>query len=361
MVNKSRRGHRTISPLAGLNVQLVSALLILVFLYTLVTLGAVFQMPLLLEESQNLVIHNGHRFIPPNILGKTENKEEYLETNESEHAVEESGRGDPVKIEALRLHFPIMVTDDDMEEINHPGQLYVNKDKSGPIEKMKVPKFWADSTEVNEAYGEGGVREFLGNHGQKLMTLSEAKSVGSLWSDGKRKRETIYISVASYRDPECMPTIESILARAKYPQRIRVAVIDQHDSEKDEAYCGPPKSCDGENSSSAYCLYKDQVDVYHIEARLSIGPVFARHVAHRMYRGEYYAMQVDSHIRFTQDWDDDLIWQWKSARNEMAVLTTYLSDIIGSIDPETHKSKHPGRPIMCKSGYEGQGKLKHLR
>jgi [Skp1-protein]-hydroxyproline N-acetylglucosaminyltransferase len=72
-------------------------------------------------------------------------------------------------------------------------------------------------------------------------------------------------------------------------------------------------------------------------------------------------MQVDSHIRFIVDWDEDIINQWRSANNEMAVLTTYLSDIIGSIDPVTHKSKHPGRPIMCESDYEGSGKLKHLR
>jgi len=359
--SKSSKSQRTISPLAGLNVQLVSALLILMFLYTMVTLGAVFQMPLLEENSRNLVIHNGQRFALQKIADTTEDEEDSIKTSDSEQAVEESGHGNAEKIETLRQRFPTMVKDDDMEEIDHPGQMYANIGKSGPIEKLKVPKFWADSPEVNDAYGEGGVRGFLGNHGQHLMTLSEAKSVGSLWNDGKAKRETIYISVASYRDPECMPTIESILARAKYPKRIRVAVIDQRDAKHDDEFCGPPKSCDGEDSTSAYCRYKDQVDLFHVEARLSIGPVFARHLAHRMYRGEYYAMQVDSHIRFTQDWDDDLIWQWKSARNEMTVLTTYLSDIIDSIDPVTHQSKHPGRPIMCKSGYEGQGKLKHLR
>jgi hypothetical protein len=45
----------------------------------------------------------------------------------------------------------------------------------------------------------------------------------------------------------------------------------------------------------------------------------------------------------------------------MAVLTTYLSDINGSIDPVTHANIHKSRPIMCKTDYEGQGKLKHLR
>ena len=45
----------------------------------------------------------------------------------------------------------------------------------------------------------------------------------------------------------------------------------------------------------------------------------------------------------------------------VAVLTTYPSDISGSIDPNTHQSLHPARPIMCVSDFEEQGAHKHLR
>lgn len=72
-------------------------------------------------------------------------------------------------------------------------------------------------------------------------------------------------------------------------------------------------------------------------------------------------MQVDSHVRFIRNWDSDLISQWRSARNEMAVLSVYLSDLIGSIDPVTFENTHPNRPIMCKTDYEGNGKMRHLR
>lgn len=72
-------------------------------------------------------------------------------------------------------------------------------------------------------------------------------------------------------------------------------------------------------------------------------------------------MQVDSHVRFIKHWDSDIIEQWESAKNEMAVMTVYLSDIIGSIDPVTFENTHPNRPIMCKTDYEGRGKLRHLR
>ena len=44
----------------------------------------------------------------------------------------------------------------------------------------------------------------------------------------------------------------------------------------------------------------------------------------------------------------------------MAVLTSYLTDVQGSIDPEGH-SKRITRPIMCNTDYEGEGEEAHLR
>ena len=84
--------------------------------------------------------------------------------------------------------------------------------------KMKVPKFWRPS-----CYGEKGVRYFLGNHGEELITPEQAAQIGSYDEEGL---ETIYISVASYRDPECQPTVSDIYERADHPERIRVAIKD---------------------------------------------------------------------------------------------------------------------------------------
>jgi len=79
-----------------------------------------------------------------------------------------------------------------------------------------------------------------------------------------------------------------------------------------------------------------------------------------MYRGEYFAAQIDAHVDFVKDWDMDIISQWKSAGNDMAILSTYLSDISESIDANGNSMRH-GRPIMCKTDFEGWGKAKHLR
>eukprot|EP00980_Cylindrotheca_fusiformis_P016689 scaffold5024_cov136-Cylindrotheca_fusiformis.AAC.18 len=264
-------------------------------------------------------------------------------------------------IETLQHTFPIHASGD-LEEIDHPGifladehqfqaVLYAHPElpKDG---KIRVPKFWRPV-----AYGENGVRDFLGKHGKRLITPEEANQIGSFYNN----LETIYISVASYRDPECLPTVEDMFLRADNPERLRVAIIDQRMDNDSVAPCSRPRIPCDEDPEQPMCKYAHLIDSFEISAPLSIGPVFARHLANRMYRGEYFAMQIDSHVRFIEHWDTSIVMQWKQAKNEMGVISTYLSDIIESIDPVTHENRHPNRPIMCKTDYEGNGKMKHLR
>jgi hypothetical protein len=253
----------------------------------------------------------------------------------------------------LQRTFPIHASKNhDFEVIDHPGIFLAKpnemkkilKEHAGQLPadgKMTVPKFWRP-----KSY-EGGVREFLGSYGERLITPEEANQIGSVTPEEGLK--TIYISVASYRDPECQPTVEDIFLRAEHPERLRVAIVEQRVKGEDDATvpnCDQPTRNCTDDPNQALCLYGHLVDIFVVPAILSVGPVFARHLATRMYRGEYFAMQVDSHVRFIEHWDTNLISQWESANNEMAVITTYLSDIINSITPDTHENNHPNRPIM---------------
>lgn len=152
----------------------------------------------------------------------------------------------------------------------------------------------------------------------------------------------------------------SIFSAAAHPERIRVAVVDQIVAGQDGS-CDIPHSPCSQDRNQPICLYKDQIDVYQMEAELAVGPVFARHIGYRLYRGEYYAMQSDAHVTFTKGWDVDIISQIEATGDEMAVLTTYLTDIVGSIDPKTGLSLRKTRPIMCNTEYEGNGEGRHLR
>ena len=261
-------------------------------------------------------------------------------------------------IEYLQYHsFPMHVTEKDSEWIDHPGLVLVENPSGELPKKMRVPKLWEDAyaSYYNQT---NSVREYLGN-GNRLMTKDEAASIGSYYTPNNGNSaagawETIFASVASYRDYECTPTVKDMYERAEHPERLRVAVIDQMASGIDSPCLTPEKPCE-QDPEQTLCKYRHLIDYFHVESKLAMGPVFARHLAHRMYRGEFYAMQVDSHVRFTQKWDTELIDQWKAAGNEYAVLTTYLSDIHNRIDPVTHKGTDDARPIMCNSDFEGSG------
>lgn len=243
--------------------------------------------------------------------------------------------------------WPVSVTKDksDWFDLPHPGDNNI---------KITVPPFWSAPI-----------------HNNKLMTRPKAMSIGTCATPdsdtGSYQRgddcpvgeRTIFVAIASYRDWQCRYTIESIFNRAKFPHRIRVGVVDQIVEGDD--ICNEAIDPCNEKPDQALCKYLDQVDNYLMDAPLSVGPVFARHIGHRLYRGEYYSMQSDAHVTFTQNWDVDIIEQMEATGDDMTVLTTYLTDIVGSIDEKTGNSLRHTRPIMCNTDYEGGPQGKHLR
>ena len=243
--------------------------------------------------------------------------------------------------------WPVSIRDDDTstyDTIIHPGD---------GVTVMKVPKFWSPPI-----------------HQQQLMSRATAMKIGSCLDSPDPdnhsigdacpiSQRTIYVGIASYRDFECRSTVESIFLRAQHPERIRVGVVDQIVNGED-ALCNAPIVPCTEDPNQALCKYASQVDVYEMKAELSIGPVFARHIGYRLYRGEYYATQSDAHVTYTNNWDVDIIAQIEVTKNDMAVLTTYLTDVQGAISPEGDSLMNT-RPIMCNTVYEGGAQGMHLR
>ncbi len=77
----------------------------------------------------------------------------------------------------------------------------------------------------------------------------------------------------------------------------------------------------------------------------------------------YFSLKDVSHsfaVTYTRDWDMDIISQLEATKNEMAVLSTYLSDVTGNID-KNGKSLINTRPIMCNTDYENGQNNKYLR
>lgn len=184
-------------------------------------------------------------------------------------------------LETLRHSFPLHVNEETRETIQHPGAPYVRKSlfPSGlNLETLRVPMFFDRA--YGFVYGRERIRDFLGERGNRLITPEEAAAIGSFDAQG---RETIYASVASYRDPECAGTVADLYERAEFPERIRVAIVEQRLNE-DSVCTRPPKDC-AVDPTQTLCKYRHLIDYFEMDAHFGVGPVFARHLAHRHYRG----------------------------------------------------------------------------
>jgi len=135
------------------------------------------------------------------------------------------------------------------------------------------------------------------------------------------KKNKIFIQIASYRDRELLPTIKDCIEKANKPEHLVFSICWQH-SEEDK----------WDDLSE----YKDDerfkiVDVPYMEAQ---GVCWARHMLQKNYDDEEYTLQLDSHHRFTQDWDSQLIQMYKDLKKsgyEKPLLTGYIP----SYDPQT--------------------------
>ncbi len=119
--------------------------------------------------------------------------------------------------------------------------------------------------------------------------------------------DKIFVSIASYRDPEIFNTVSSIIQCAKYPDLLKIVVFEQNDISD--------ISCKG-------IFPKKQVLVINIPYLYAKGPVYARAVIQKYYSNEEYYLQIDSHSRFVKNWDIKLKHMLELLPHP-AVLTQY--------------------------------------
>jgi [Skp1-protein]-hydroxyproline N-acetylglucosaminyltransferase len=236
--------------------------------------------------------------------------------------------------------WPVTIHNETFERIRHPAN---------PNVSWTVPKFWSPPmirTTINSS------SRFLSRDTYMQIgscRVPDARGKYARGADCPTHQRTMFVMIASYRDFQCRETVESLFARASYPDRLRVGIVDQ--LLRGDPHCNAPvESCEA-NPNQVPCARANQIHVVTMDAADAVGPVPARHVGHRMYRGEYYAVQSDAHVAFVKGWDMSLILELESTGNEMAVLSTYLSDVVGAMDEDGYSTK-VARPIMCNSYWQ---------
>jgi hypothetical protein len=99
------------------------------------------------------------------------------------------------------------------------------------------------------------------------------------------------------------------MAKARYPDRLRFGVCCQY---------GPEMTGSEELSGSRFA-------VNFVDWRLSKGVCWARAEVMKLYQGEDWYLQLDSHHRFACDWDEKLVEQAGLTGSNKPVLSTYAA------------------------------------
>lgn len=122
----------------------------------------------------------------------------------------------------------------------------------------------------------------------------------------------IFVSIASYRDKQLVPTIKDLLEKSSYPENLNFGICWQHDKEENDLY-----------------EYKNdkRFKIIDIDYTKSLGACWARSEVQSLYENQDYYFQLDSHHRFVDAWDEKLINMLLSLEkvSKKPIITAYCS------------------------------------
>jgi [Skp1-protein]-hydroxyproline N-acetylglucosaminyltransferase len=159
------------------------------------------------------------------------------------------------------------------------------------------------------------------------------------------KPNTIFVSIASYRDSVCSTTVESLYSMADNPQNVYVGLCQQNNGKEDQ-------DCINNNSPSISKYIKNIriIRIPHFEAK---GPTWARYLCSTLWDGEQYYFQIDSHTKFVKGWDTKCINMINmikdSGLSQKPVLSHYPKEYESYKDGELSDDERYNVPRMCKS------------
>jgi glycosyltransferase involved in cell wall biosynthesis len=152
----------------------------------------------------------------------------------------------------------------------------------------------------------------------------------------------IFIQIASYRDPQLIPTIQSALENAKKPENLVFAIARQF--HPDDTFDNLSEYENDERFRILNILYTE-----------SKGACWARNQIQQLYNKEQYTLQIDSHMRFAPNWDVDMINMVKDLQKKgykKPLLTGYVSSFDPDNDPQG-RTQEPWRMVFDRFIPEG--------
>ncbi len=115
------------------------------------------------------------------------------------------------------------------------------------------------------------------------------------------------MSIAAYREPELVPTVQDCLDKAHHPERLRFGICWQHTPDE----------------TLPAWMAGEQFRIIDVDAGASGGANWARAQVMSLWQGEEWYLQLDSHHRFSGGWDAFLVEEIARTGSDRPVLTTY--------------------------------------
>lgn len=140
---------------------------------------------------------------------------------------------------------------------------------------------------------------------------------------------SIFVQIASYRDPELVPTILDLLDKAKNPENIKIAVVYQYG---------------GDSFDKNLKEINSKIKLLEVDHKESKGACWARNLVQKFYSGEDFSLQLDSHHRFEKNWDETILEVFKNLNDEKAVLTGYPAQYA----PDWNYDQYHKEVYICK-------------
>ena len=138
---------------------------------------------------------------------------------------------------------------------------------------------------------------------------------------------TIFISIASYCDPELPRTLDDCIQNAKHPENLRFGICWQFDRRQ-------PMDIEKFKKDDRF-----QFVEYPIEE--SQGGTWARYKAQQFWNEEPFTLQIDSHMKFELHWDARLIQMMKKLPSDKPLITAnsplFWYDEQGTLHRETYR------------------------
>ncbi|KAB8313460.1 glycosyltransferase [Erwinia endophytica] len=139
----------------------------------------------------------------------------------------------------------------------------------------------------------------------------------------------IFVSIASYRDAELIPTLNDIIKHSSGLYSLNIAVCWQDDGDialfLKEGMLLNEQQQQGDHDLYIFNYHGAHIQILNVHYFLSQGVCWARSLCEKLYNEEDYFLQIDSHCRFIKNWDKEMVSMLTQLKKQSSkpVLSSY--------------------------------------